>query len=41
MYDLPSEPDVTEVVVTKGSVEGIESPKLLRGADPADPAHLA
>ena len=41
MYDLPSEPDVTEVVVTKGSVEGVESPKLLRGADPADPAHLA
>jgi ATP-dependent protease Clp ATPase subunit len=29
MFDLPSEPDVREVIVTKESVDGSEQPKLV------------
>ena len=41
MYDLPSVPDVVEVIVTQGSVEGSEAPTLIRGAKQTAPAQLA
>ena len=40
MYDLPSEKDVVKVVVTKDSVEGTDTPTLVRAELPAGEASL-
>lgn len=33
MFDLPSDLDISKVIVTKGAVDGTEPPKLIRSAD--------